>query len=209
MAQRQTGFRKTLSLLLSIFMPPLCGARQFHSFILQNMEIKFIFSVVGCIRAETSAGITHAIGMSRRPFLRIALRERERLPHKLPQPLAQNVVEALEVTRLAITFTYGFVLLVRQHHLVGVSKAAVQHAPLVELGDALPKQATNFFAATANGIGHDLAGPPALNQPNPTLVLAVMHERPYPVCTGAHYFVSSSSTSARLVFARVAFKGGN
>ena len=134
----------------------------------------------------------------------VALGERERLPNEAPQSLAQDVVEALNVTRLAVAFARGFVLFIRKYLLVSLPKVAVQQAPLVPLRDALPEQAACFFAATADGIGHDLASAPTLSRPNPAFVLAPLYKRPHFV----QHISSSSSTSERLAFASVVFKSG-
>ena len=109
----------------------------------------------------------------------VALGERKRFSDEAPQPLAQDVVEPFNTTRLAVAFARGFMLFTGQHLLVSVPKIAVHQASLVPLWDALPKQTTRLLAATADCISDDLAGAPALGQPNPTLVLAASNERPH------------------------------
>ena len=109
---------------------------------------------------------------------RIGLGEGQRAPHEPRHPLAQDVVEALDVAGLALAFARRPVLLLGQHFCVGRPEVRVEQARPVGLRDALPEQAAGGFAPTADDVGDDLARPAALGEPDPALVPAPPDERP-------------------------------
>ena len=81
----------------------------------------------------------------------ITLRERERPTHQASQPLAQHIVEALNVASLARAFACRPMLLLRQH--LGISRPEVREkqTTLVRGRDALPQSAAGGFIAAADG----------------------------------------------------------
>ena len=108
----------------------------------------------------------------------VALGIRKRLSHEPRQPLAQNVVEPLNMTRLPRAFARRTVLGRRQHLGIRLPEVRIQHALLVRRRNATPQQTARSLTTPADGIRDDLARSAALGQPDPAFVFALMHERP-------------------------------
>ncbi len=88
----------------------------------------------------------------------IRLGERKRAPHKAAHPLAQNVVETLDMTGLTLAFVGRSMTLCGQDLRVSVPEIRVEHSFLIGLGHTGPEQSASLVAAITNSIGHDLTG---------------------------------------------------
>ena len=75
-----------------------------------------VFLLIVLMQEQAQAVVVHLI----------RLRERERPAHKPRQPLTQNVVEALNMTRLPCTFASWPMLSLRQNFGVGRPKVGIE-----------------------------------------------------------------------------------
>ncbi len=109
---------------------------------------------------------------------RIGFAERDGSSRQSCEPLPQDVVEALDVTRLSVALACGDMLLRRQHDFVRFPKISVEHAAFVISGDSLPQDLATRLRAVAGRISHNLARPAALGQPDPAFVLTLLYKGP-------------------------------
>lgn len=120
------------------------------------------------VQKEPQTNLMHLLGLA----------ERERLAHEPRQPLAQGIVEALDVVGLPAAFAYRNVLRFGNNLLVSVPEVRERHGTAQKWRHLLPEQAAGRFAAVSNRKSDDLACAAAQGEPDPALVLAASHKRP-------------------------------
>lgn len=108
----------------------------------------------------------------------LALRETQRPPHKLTQPLPERVIPPLHVIRLPQPLADSNVLVTRDHARVRLPEIALAQRSLVPPGNSHPQFPARSCAAITQDERHHLTGDGAQRHPQPDLVLLAVHERP-------------------------------
>jgi hypothetical protein len=108
----------------------------------------------------------------------VTFRERERVADKLPPSLAQRVVPALQVRRLARSFAPRPLLRLRDHGPIRLPEVRVAGRFAPRRGDLLAQKTATLFTAVAQATGDPWARIAVQRSPHPGRLFLRAHKGP-------------------------------